>query len=219
MRVKCRGTRCRQRTWTASRDPHPARTLFGDLAGRDRRRGGSPRRGVRTGRHRVGWRRARATRRPRRAARARTASVAAGLVVASYGSYVFAGSVPDRDEMDVTLDTAFALGAPNVRVWAGFGVEQRSQQYRAVVDGLAAFCSLADARELTVGLEFHGGTPTATVAGTPVVARHGRRAEPLHLLAAAVLAGQPGSFRRRRRSRRVGITALASPRLRMGECR
>ena len=89
------------------------------------------------------------------AARARTASVAADLVVASYGSYVFAASVPDRDEMNATLDTALALGAPNVRVWAGFGVELGSEQYRTVVDGLAAFCSLAEARseERRVGKE------------------------------------------------------------------
>ncbi|MEO6469084.1 MAG: TIM barrel protein [Acidimicrobiia bacterium] len=100
------------------------------------------------------------------AVQARAASVAADLVVASYGSYLFAGSVPDRDEMETTLDTALTLGAPNVRVWAGFGVEPGSVQYRAVVDGLAAFCSLAEAGGLTVGLEFHGGTPTATVAGT-----------------------------------------------------
>lgn len=100
------------------------------------------------------------------AARARAASVAADLAVASYGSYLFAGSVPDHGGMDNALDTALALGAPNVRVWAGFGVESGSQQYDAVVDGLAAFCSLSSARDLTVGLEFHGGTPTATVAGT-----------------------------------------------------
>ena len=100
------------------------------------------------------------------AAQARAASVAADLAVASYGSYLFAGSVPDSNEMDTTLDTVHALGAPNVRVWAGFGVESGSQQYGAVVDGLGAFCSLAAARDLTVGLEFHGGTPTATVAGT-----------------------------------------------------
>ena len=100
------------------------------------------------------------------AARARAASLAADLVVASYGSYLFAGSVPDRDEMDTTLDAALALGAPNVRVWAGFGVEPGSDQYRAVVDGLAVFGALAASRDLTVGLEFHGGTPTATVAET-----------------------------------------------------
>ena len=100
------------------------------------------------------------------AAQARAASVAADLAVASYGSYLFAGSVPDHGEMDNALDTALALGAPNVRVWAGFGVESGSQQHGAVVDGLAAFCSLGAARDLTVGLEFHGGTPTATVAGT-----------------------------------------------------
>ena len=100
------------------------------------------------------------------ATRARSASAAADLAVASYGSYLFAASVPDRDEMDTTLDTALALGAPNVRVWAGFGVEPSSEPYRAVVDGLAVFGALAASRNLTVGLEFHGGTPTATVAGT-----------------------------------------------------
>ncbi len=100
------------------------------------------------------------------AARARAASLAADLEVASYGSYLFAGSVPDRDEMNTTLDTALALRAPNVRVWAGFGIEPGSEQYRGVVDGLAGFGALAASRHLTVGLEFHGGTPTATVAGT-----------------------------------------------------
>ena len=100
------------------------------------------------------------------AARARRASAAADLVVASYGSYVFAASVPTPDEMQLTLDTAVVLGAPNVRVWAGFGVEPESEQYGAFVDGIARFCSLAAGSELTVGLEFHGGTPTATVAGT-----------------------------------------------------
>lgn len=103
---------------------------------------------------------------PTAAPRARAASLAADLEVASYGSYLFAGSVPDRDEMNTTLDTALALGAPNVRVWAGFGIEPGSEQYRGVVDGLAGFGALAASRDLTVGLEFHGGTPTATVAGT-----------------------------------------------------
>ncbi len=97
---------------------------------------------------------------------ARAASVAADLVVASYGSYLFAASVPNAAEMQLTLDTAVALGAPNVRVWAGFGVATESDQYRAVVDGLATFCSSAASRDLTVGVEFHGGTLTATVAGT-----------------------------------------------------
>ncbi len=100
------------------------------------------------------------------ATRACSASTAADLVVASYGSYLFAASVPGHDEMNATLDTATALGAPNVRVWAGFGVQSGSRQYRTVVDGLVTFCAMAAVRALTVGVEFHGGTPTATVAGT-----------------------------------------------------
>ncbi len=100
------------------------------------------------------------------ATQARAASVAADLVVASYGSYLFAASVPGPDEMNATLDTATALGAPNVRVWAGFGVQLGSEEYGSVVDALVMCCSMAAARDLTVGVEFHGGTPTATVAGT-----------------------------------------------------
>ncbi len=108
------------------------------------------------------------------AARARAASGAADLAVASYGSYLFAGPVSDRNRTDAeldaavetTLDTAVALGAPNVRVWAGFGVESGTRAYAALVDALAQCCAAAATRELTVALEFHGGTPTGTVGGT-----------------------------------------------------
>ena len=100
------------------------------------------------------------------ATRARSASAAADLAAASYGSYLFAASVPGHDEMKATMDTAIALGAPNVRVWTGFGVQLGSEEYGPVVDALVMFCSMAAARDLTVGLEFHGGTPTATVGGT-----------------------------------------------------
>ncbi|MBK5288667.1 MAG: TIM barrel protein [Acidimicrobiia bacterium] len=99
------------------------------------------------------------------AARAREATRAAGAEVASYGSYLFAAGVPTTTEMGLVLDTAVELGAPNVRVWAGFGVEAGTDAYAATRDGLARFCARAAERAVTAGLEFHGGTPTATVAG------------------------------------------------------
>lgn len=100
------------------------------------------------------------------AMRARAATAAADAVVASYGSYLFAAGPPADGEADAVLTTAVALGAPNVRVWAGFGVEPGSSAYDTVVDELRRFCSAAAAGSVTVGLEYHGGTPTATLAGT-----------------------------------------------------
>jgi sugar phosphate isomerase/epimerase len=99
-------------------------------------------------------------------ARTRAASAAADLTVASYGSYLFAAGVAARDERAAVLDTAAALGAPNVRVWAGLGIEPGGPGYPPLVDGLAAFAADAASRGLTVGLEYHGGTVTATLAGT-----------------------------------------------------
>jgi sugar phosphate isomerase/epimerase len=100
------------------------------------------------------------------ASRARTASVAAGVTVASYGSYLFAAGTPDADERAAVVHTAMALGAPNVRVWAGFGVEPGTDASTALVDGLATFAAEAESCGLSVGLEYHGGTRTATLAGT-----------------------------------------------------
>jgi Sugar phosphate isomerases/epimerases len=100
------------------------------------------------------------------ATRARAATAAADAVVASYGSYLFAAGPSGDGEADAVLATAVALGAPNVRVWAGFGVAPGSSAYDGVIDGLGRFCAAAAACSVTVGLEFHGGTPTATVAGT-----------------------------------------------------
>ncbi len=97
--------------------------------------------------------------------RARAASEAAGLVVASYGSYLFASGPPEPGDDVRTLDTAVALGAGNVRVWAGFGIEPGTAEYAATVEGLRAVSRLAAERNLTVSLEYHGWTPTETVAG------------------------------------------------------
>jgi len=97
--------------------------------------------------------------------RARAAATAADVAVASYGSYLFAAGPPTAAESGAVLDTASALGAPNVRVWAGFGILAPSPEYSTLVAGLSSFAAEAAARHITVGLEFHGGTPTATVEG------------------------------------------------------
>jgi 3-dehydroshikimate dehydratase len=99
------------------------------------------------------------------ARRARDASTAAEVDVASYGSYLFAAGAPTAAESEAVLDTAVALGAPNVRVWAGFGTVAGSAEYPTLVAGLSSFAADAAARGVTIGLEFHGGTATATIDG------------------------------------------------------
>lgn len=93
---------------------------------------------------------------------ARAAEVArithdAGLAVCSYGSYFRAG----KDEaIGPVLDSAQALGADRVRVWAGqLGSAAAGPAERAVViDGLARAAAQAAERSMTLALEFHGGT-------------------------------------------------------------
>ena len=94
--------------------------------------------------------------------RARVAASAANVTCASYGSYLLADGDGTPDTVSRVLDAAVALSAPNVRVWAPFGVEPGSPRTGEVVDALQAVSAAAAARGLTVGVEFHGGTLTAT---------------------------------------------------------
>jgi sugar phosphate isomerase/epimerase len=96
------------------------------------------------------------------AARARAASMAAGVTCASYGSYLLADGECSEEVVARVLDTAVELGAPNVRVWTPFGIDPGSPRAHEVVDALRAVSGAAAARELTVGIEFHGDTLTAT---------------------------------------------------------
>lgn len=90
----------------------------------------------------------------------------AGLESASYGSYLFAGRLGPADLAPV-LDTAQALGAPNVRVWTDWvGPEPEPSVRDRIVDDLRAITVGAAERHLTVSLEFHPGTLTETAAST-----------------------------------------------------
>lgn len=98
------------------------------------------------------------------AAQARAAS--AGLTC-SYGSYLFAASVDVADDdIAVVMDTAVMLGCTMVRVWTPFGVTSGGARRTEVSDRLRAAATIAAERSLTLGLEFHGGTLTETVAST-----------------------------------------------------
>jgi len=86
----------------------------------------------------------------------------AGLSVAAYGSYYRAAETADNPEFEAVLDSALALGAPTIRVWAGKrGSADADGAYRkAVKDDLARICALAEEENIRVALEYHGNTLT-----------------------------------------------------------
>jgi sugar phosphate isomerase/epimerase len=101
-------------------------------------------------------------------ARARAAAAAAGVEVLSYGSYLVAGADLDRDAAARACDTAAALGATTIRVWCPWGIPPAAGPDTAdpaVVAALVRVTDEAARRGMIVGMEFHGGTPTATAAG------------------------------------------------------
>jgi len=101
------------------------------------------------------------------AAAATRATNDAGLRVASYGSYLFADEA-SRAAIGPVLDTAEALGTDLIRVWCPFGVGPAAARpdRDAVADVLAEWATAAVGRGLTLYLEFHGGTLTASAAST-----------------------------------------------------
>ena len=89
-----------------------------------------------------------------------------GLTVASYGTYYRLGEDPDT--FPDLLAAAVVLGAPRMRGWAG-AVERSEADdsvIAAVVDDARRIADLAGAAGVRVGLEFHGGTLTATAEST-----------------------------------------------------
>lgn len=95
----------------------------------------------------------------------------AGLAVASYGSYLNftePGDAASRQASERALDTAVALGARRIRVWAGRrGSDEASAEHvDTLVRRLTDCVALADERGVEVGLEFHGGSLTDTAAST-----------------------------------------------------
>lgn len=94
----------------------------------------------------------------------RAATEAAGLRVASYGSYYRAGH-DDPDGFEAVLESARALGAPRVRVWAGATASADATPVERVAVASAAreAADRAAADGIEVGFEFHGGTLTDDV--------------------------------------------------------
>ena len=83
------------------------------------------------------------------------ATVAAGLAVLSYGSYYRLGG---GDPFESVLDTACALRANTIRVWAGTKLNLAIPDARRAAD-------MANAHDITIALEYHRNTLTETSEG------------------------------------------------------
>jgi sugar phosphate isomerase/epimerase len=103
-------------------------------------------------------------------------SADAGLTVAAYGSYYkfqdiqdsqddAAGPAPREQQgpsQEAVLDTAEALGAPVIRIWAGTegSAETDVPRRRAIVEATRRMADGAAARGIRIAFEYHGNTLT-----------------------------------------------------------
>jgi len=91
----------------------------------------------------------------------------AGLRVACYGSYYRCGVSEGAGlAFDAVLDSARALGAPRIRVWAGKTASAAADAsvWSAVIEDSARIAAKAAAAGLTVAYEYHANTLTDTPA-------------------------------------------------------
>lgn len=91
----------------------------------------------------------------------------AGLAVAAYGSYYKVGKSENEGlAFTSVLETALALGAPLIRVWAGNTgpVQTDAVTRQRIVADSQRIAMLAAAAQVAVAYEFHGGTLTETAA-------------------------------------------------------
>jgi len=97
----------------------------------------------------------------------------AGLSVASYGSYYRAGGpAPGKTspEFDAVLDSAMAMEAPMIRVWAG-GLgsdtpEADDAHWARVAADTRRIAELAAAAGVRIAFEYHSGSLTDTLTST-----------------------------------------------------
>lgn len=107
-----------------------------------------------------------------RAREVRQLTADAGLTVAAYGSYYRAGT-GKAPAFAAVLDSATALGAGVIRVWAGErgSAETDAAGRAAVADDLRRAGELAAAAGIRLALEWHGNTLTDTLASALALVR------------------------------------------------
>lgn len=86
----------------------------------------------------------------------------AGLACPSFGSYVRAGTNGARQAFRAALETARALGAGNIRVWAGTvsGARTDAESWARVRGDLVEMADAAQRHGVTVSVEYHRDTLT-----------------------------------------------------------
>jgi sugar phosphate isomerase/epimerase len=92
-----------------------------------------------------------------RAAQVARATTDGGLAVCSYGSYFRAGA---DEALTPILDSAEALGADRVRIWAGHvdSADASPEQYAQIAARLRDAAAEASERGIGLALEYHRGT-------------------------------------------------------------
>lgn len=93
-------------------------------------------------------------------------TVDGGLKISSYGSYYFVGeSEPTGLSFQKVLDTAIALKAPVIRIWAGRkGSMETDEFYRnMVIEDSLLIADMAASEGIQLAYEYHAGTLTDTI--------------------------------------------------------
>ncbi|PTY01394.1 sugar phosphate isomerase/epimerase [Verrucomicrobia bacterium LW23] len=104
-----------------------------------------------------------------RAQELRTMCDSEGIAIPAYGSYYRIGQSEKAGlAFNQVLDSAEILGAPVIRVWAGAkGSAETSESERFdIVEDAMRIADLAQARNIKIGYEYHGGTLTDTPEST-----------------------------------------------------
>jgi 3-dehydroshikimate dehydratase len=89
----------------------------------------------------------------------------AGLKTAAYGSYYIIGQSEEEGlNFEKVLETAQALRAPLIRVWAGTkeSTEADEDYYKTVAEQTRRICKMAASADISIAYEFHCGTLTNT---------------------------------------------------------
>jgi 3-dehydroshikimate dehydratase len=88
----------------------------------------------------------------------------AGLHVISYGSYYKVGCEDNPTPFEMVLETAVALHAPTIRVWAGDRGTERADEviWKKVVDESRRISMLAASARINLAFEYHEDTLTDT---------------------------------------------------------
>jgi sugar phosphate isomerase/epimerase len=92
------------------------------------------------------------------------------LEVFSYGSYLHC---KEGEDVQAVIDTANALGAPLIRVWAydKSPGDTTREAWNTVVKNLRSICQKAAGKNIKIALEYHRGTLTENRSGTLLLLR------------------------------------------------